>query len=90
MDTPETLDFWFDFLDITGGELDKFSVKNIGQRTKAKTDLSVKAIKYRDTPPILFYEKKDGEIPSSIDNSGDYSIIILEEGGAKDFLSISS
>ena len=86
LDSPETLNFWFDFLDITGGELDKYSVKNIGQRTKSKTDTKIKAIKYREIPPILFNKKGD----TILDDTGDYSIINLTENDFENFLSVSS
>ena len=51
---PETLDFWFDFLD-TEGELSKFSVKNIGAREKISNDKDVKSIYYRETPQVILY-----------------------------------
>ena len=53
LNTPEMLNFWFDFLDLNG-ELDQYSVKAIGNRTKAVNDSSVKAIYFRETPTILF------------------------------------
>ena len=58
---PETLNFWFDFLD-TEGELQQFNVKTIGARPKAINDTNVKSIYFRDTPNVLFYGL--GEIPT--------------------------
>ena len=52
-DAPEQLNFWMDFLD-TQGELEKFSVKSIGQRPKVVNETSVKAIYYKATPNIIF------------------------------------
>ena len=52
---PEMLNFWFDFLDITG-ELNKYSIPNIGLRSKATNDDKIKAIYFRDIPNIIFYE----------------------------------
>lgn len=50
---PETLNFWFDFLD-TEGELSQFSVKNVGFRSKSVNDTSIKSIYFRETPAVVF------------------------------------
>ena len=55
---PETLIFWFDFLD-TDGELSAYSVPRIGDRPKAVNDKDVKAIYFRETPGIIFLEPED-------------------------------
>lgn len=54
-EAPELLNFWFDFLDVEG-ELDQFSVKNVGARTKPINDTSIKSIYFRDTPNIIFVD----------------------------------
>lgn len=56
LDTPEKLNFWFDFLD-TDGELARYSNPAIGNRPKAENDDTVKAIYYRDTPNVIFVDK---------------------------------
>ena len=53
LNNPERLNFWFDFLDTTG-ELNKYSVCNIGQRSKAANDDTIKAIYFRETPNVIF------------------------------------
>ena len=53
---PEMLNFWFDFLDAREGELDKYSVPNVGIRPKAENDTNVKAIYFRDTPNVIFVD----------------------------------
>lgn len=60
-DSPETLLFWFDFLDTDGGELAKYSVPAIGSRTKAINDSAVKTIYYRDIPSTIFQTQADAE-----------------------------
>lgn len=55
---PETLNFWFDFLDTTG-ELDQFNTKVIGIRSKVVNDNNVKSIYYRDTPNVIFTQNID-------------------------------
>lgn len=53
IDSPTSLNFWFDFLDA-GGELGQFAVKNVGIRTKAVNDNLVKSIYYREVPKVVF------------------------------------
>ena len=53
INTPENLNFWFDFLD-TEGDLQKYACYNIGSRPKAVSESSVKSIFYRETPAIIF------------------------------------
>ena len=50
---PESLNFWFDFLD-TEGELQQFNVKNIGSRSKTVNETSIKSIYFRRTPAVVF------------------------------------
>ena len=57
---PEDLIFDIDFLD-TEGELSTYSVAALGPRTKVVNDNTVKAIRYRTIPNIIFYEDKKGE-----------------------------
>ena len=53
---PEMLNFWFDFLDAKEGDLDQYSVQNVGIRPKAENDTNVKAIYFRDTPNVIFVD----------------------------------
>ena len=57
---PESLTFWFDFLD-TDGELQNYNVQRIGDRPKAVNDSDVKAIYFRETPGVIFLEPDDWE-----------------------------
>ena len=50
---PNTLNFWFDFLD-TGGDLSNYSVKKIGTRSKVVNGSAIKSIYFRETPEVLF------------------------------------
>lgn len=63
-ENPESLLFWFDFLD---SDLKQFSVKYVGIRSEAINDNDVTAIYYRETPTVIFkstnesnYEHKTG------------------------------
>jgi hypothetical protein len=56
IDNPGALLFWFDFLETEGSDLYKYSVREIGIRTKAVNDNNVKSIYYRDVPNIIFVQ----------------------------------
>lgn len=60
-ETPENLNFWFDFID-TGDLISKYSVKKIGSRTKVINDNNVKSIYYRDIPQVIYTSSSDFEI----------------------------
>lgn len=51
-EAPDLLNFWIDFLD--DGELEKFSIKAIGDRPKVVNDKDVKSIYYKDIPNLIF------------------------------------
>lgn len=53
---PETLNFWFDFLD-EDSELQKFGCHSIGNRPKGVNDNQVKAIYFRETPTVIFVDE---------------------------------
>lgn len=61
LNSPENLNFWFDFIDTTG-ELNKYAVQNIGQRAKVEKDDKVKAIYFREIPNVIFTTKKSEEV----------------------------
>ena len=71
VEAPETLNFWFDFID-TKGELEQYSIDAIGRRTKTINDTNIKAIFYEDTPTIIFVDDINNYQAVS---SGDYSYI---------------
>ena len=52
-DNPQAIHFWFDFLD-SYGEINRYSIPNIGTRSKAVNDNKVKAIYYREIPNVIY------------------------------------
>ena len=80
-DSPEQLDFWFDFINGETSFLSKYSVQTIGPRSKVVNDTTVKAIYYKEVPNIIFitsqkeYENYDHQtgytyiqLPSTMSN----------------------
>lgn len=57
---PETLNFWFDFLD-SGGELMQYNAHSIGARPKPVNETTIKSIYFRETPDVIFrqYDSED-------------------------------
>jgi hypothetical protein len=53
LSSPQSLNFWIDFLDGSG-ELDEFSVKNIGIRSKVDNNKDVRSIYYKEIPKVIF------------------------------------
>lgn len=58
--SPETLNFWFDFLD-SEGQVEQYSVRKIGARAKVINDSSIKAIYFRKTPEVIFIDSDSAE-----------------------------
>ncbi len=81
---PETLNFWFDFLD-QDGELSQFNVKNVGTRTKAVNESSVKSIYFRETPEVIF---KTSQEEAFIE--GAYKYIQIPSYNIEEMFSISA
>lgn len=82
---PEMINFWFDFLD-TEGQLQQFSVKNIGSRSKTVNETSIKSIYFRETPAVVF---KETMAYSTTDLSG-YKKLQIPERILIDMFTISS
>ena len=61
---PSKLTFWLDFLGTEDSDIFKYSVKEIGSRTKFINDSAVKVIQYDEIPEVIFVSKIDEEAPS--------------------------
>ena len=84
---PETLNFWFDFLDSGDSELGRFSVSAVGDRTKSANDNNVKAIYFRETPTVIFMTSENAETENQVKTG--YSYIQLS-ANMENLFSISS
>lgn len=51
--SPESLNFWFDFLD-DGGDIERYGTSFLGDRPKAVNDSMIKSIYFRETPTLIF------------------------------------
>lgn len=73
LQSPETIRFWFDFIEGSGSVRKQHS-KNIGTRTKVVNDSSATAISFRDIVPVLFVSDISQE-----NLSDDYTYIQIPE-----------
>lgn len=51
--SPESLNFWFDFLDDRG-DIERYGTSFVGDRPKAVNDSMIKSIYFRETPTLIF------------------------------------
>lgn len=59
VNSPESINFWFDFVDGEDSELAKYAVSKVGLRTKALNDSGVKAIYFREVPTVIFVDSTE-------------------------------
>lgn len=52
---PSAINFWLDFID-TGSALGKYSIKNIGRRTKVVNNNDIKVVYNSEVPDVVFYQ----------------------------------
>lgn len=77
---PASLLFWFDFIDANVGDLNKYSVQAIGDRTKVINDNDIKAIYYGEVPNLIYITPEKYEELKSINMLNDgYTYILLPE-----------
>lgn len=57
-DNPENLDFWLDVID-TGSELGRYSIGQIGRRTKTINKKEIKTIYNKEVPDLVFVPAKE-------------------------------
>ncbi len=90
LDTPEYLNFWFDFLD-TDGDISRYSNYMIGNRPKTENDNKMNAIYYRETPQVIFVDStiSDEEWLAQREMKPGYSFVQLTEN-EKRLFSLSS
>ena len=79
-ENPAVLKFWFDFIDGKGSNLDKYSVKAIGDRTKVVNNDDIKAIYYGEVPNLIYITQEDYDelIATNTLNDGFVYVILPE------------
>lgn len=86
-EAPTSLNFWFDFLDANS-ELGEFSVRAVGDRTKAVNDNKVTSIYFREVPDLIFTTYKEYKNSDLKDKTGYTPVFVT--GNLENMFSISS
>lgn len=55
---PEKINFWLDFID-TGSEIGKYSINQIGRRTKVVNNTDITSVYNKEVPDIIFIENNE-------------------------------
>lgn len=75
---PTNLNFWLDFID-TNSEIGKYSIGQIGRRTKVVNNSDVKTIYNIETPDIIFIEGANQELIAQYRNIGQKFFVLTPE-----------
>lgn len=87
---PGSLNFWLDFIDATDPTvaLGKYSIKNIGRRTKVVNNTDIKVIYNSEVPDVVFIEGLDQDLIVKYQGIGQRFFVLTKE--YYDLFSISS
>lgn len=84
-DSPESLIFWFDFLDRPYSEMGKYGVKQVMDRSKAENNSNASAICFRDTLNLVYYYSDTPERLVKGAMTAEYDTYKMSEGFRKYF-----
>lgn len=84
---PSNLNFWLDFID-TGSEIGKYSINQIGRRTKVVNSSDITSVYNMEVPDIIFIEGLDQTLIAEYRNIGQRFFVLTPE--YYDLFSISS
>ena len=75
---PGSINFWLDFID-TSSALGKYSIKNIGRRTKVVNNNDIKTLYNREVPDVVFIEGLDQDLIVKYQGIGQRFFILTNE-----------
>ena len=84
---PSNLNFWLDFID-TGSEIGRYSINEIGRRTKVVNSDEITSVYNMEVPDIIFIEGLDSSLITEYRNIGQRFFVLTPE--YYDLFSISS
>ena len=84
---PSNLNFWLDFID-TGLEISRYSINEIGRRTKVVNSDEITSVYNMEVPDIIFIEGLDSSLIAKYRNIGQRFFVLTPE--YYDLFSISS
>lgn len=75
---PDSINFWLDFID-TSSALGKYSIKNIGRRTKVVNNNDIKTVYNSEVPDVVFIEGLDQDLIVKYQGIGQRFFILTNE-----------
>ena len=75
---PGSINFWLDFID-TSSALGKYSIKNIGRRTKVVNNNDIKSVYNSEVPDVVFIEGLDQDLIVKYQGIGQRFFILTNE-----------
>lgn len=75
---PANLNFWLDFID-TGSEIGKYSINQIGRRTKVVNETTITSIYNSEVPDIIFIEGLNESLIAQYQGIGQRYFILTPE-----------
>lgn len=75
---PSSINFWLDFID-TNSALGKYSIKNIGRRTKVVNNNNIKTVYNSEVPDVVFIEGLDQDLIVKYQGIGQRFFILTNE-----------
>lgn len=75
---PASINFWLDFID-TSSALGKYSIKNIGRRTKVVNNNDIKTVYNSKVPDVVFIEGLDQDLIVKYQGIGQRFFILTNE-----------
>lgn len=75
---PGSINFWLDFID-TNSALGKYSIKNIGRRTKVVNNNDIKTVYNSEVPDVVFIEGLDQDLIVKYQGIGQRFFILTNE-----------
>lgn len=75
---PGSINFWLDFID-TSSALGKYSIKNIGRRTKVVNNNDIKTVYNSEVPDVVFIEGLDQDLIVKYRGIGQRFFILTNE-----------
>ena len=74
-DNPDKIDFWLDFID-TSAAIGKYSISQIGRRTKVVNNKEIKTVYNSEVPDVIFLEGFDQSMIVQYQNIGQRYFIL--------------
>lgn len=86
-ENPDKINFWLDFID-TGSEIGKYSINQIGRRTKVINNKDIKSVYNSEVPDVIFIEGLNQSLMTQYRNIGQRYFILTKQN--YDLFSIST